>query len=165
MAEFTQELCDVLGLERPVLMGHDMGGAVALQMAVNQPERFRALIVVACGADVEVPEETLDQARRVSEGKERRPFDPSNFSSGTAPDVMKKAFMWGLKTDPRATYGDLLACRDWHVGEALGSIVTFVDALPWERGRCSPQGQGLRRVGSLKVRNALASPQSSPTYP
>ena len=122
MAEFTLELCDVLGLERPVLMGHDMGGAVALQMALNQPERFRALIVAACGGRIDVPDETLEQARRVSEGKERRPFDPSNFSSGTAPEVMKKAFMWGLKTDPRATYGDLLACRDWNVDEALGSI-------------------------------------------
>ena len=122
MAEFTQALCDVLELERPVLMGHDMGGAVALQMALNQPERFRALIIAACGARIDIPDASLEQARRVSEGKERRPFDPSSFSSETAPDVMKKAFMWGLKTDPRATYGDLLACRDWEAAEELASI-------------------------------------------
>ncbi|MEE3326617.1 MAG: alpha/beta hydrolase [Myxococcota bacterium] len=122
MAEFTQELCDVLGLDRPVLLGHDMGGAVALQMALNQPERVRALIIAACGARVDITDETLSQAQRVSEGKERRPFDPSNFSGDTAPEVMKKAFMWGLKTDPRATYGDLLACRDWKADEELDRI-------------------------------------------
>ena len=122
MAEFTQQLCDVLQLDRPVLMGHDMGGAVALQMALNQPERVRALVIGASGERIDVPEPTLEQAQRVSEGKERRPFDPANFAKSTAPEIMKKAFMWGLKTDPRATYGDLLACRDWDVSEELSSI-------------------------------------------
>ena len=124
MAEFTQAFCDALGLEHPVLMGHDMGGAVALQMALNQPERIRALIIAACGARIEIGDQTLEQARLVSEGKERRPFDPSNFSSQTAPEIMKKAFMWGLKTDPRATYGDLLACQGWNPGEGLASLST-----------------------------------------
>lgn len=122
MAEFTQGLCDILELDHPVLMGHDMGGAVALQMALDQPERIRALIIGASGECIDVPEATLEQAQRVSEGKERRPFDPANFSKSTAPEIMKKAFMWGLKTDPRATYGDLLACRDWNVSEELAAI-------------------------------------------
>ena len=124
MAEFSWQLCDVLRLDHPVLMGHDMGGAVALQMALDQPERIRALIIGASGERVDVTEATLEQAQRVSEGKERRPFDPANFAKGTAPEIMKKAFMWGLKTDPRATYGDLLACRDWDVSEELSAIQT-----------------------------------------
>ncbi|MGE4549976.1 MAG: alpha/beta hydrolase, partial [Opitutales bacterium] len=122
MAQFTGALCDGLGLERPVLFGHDMGGAVALELALERPDRVRALVIGAAGERIDVSDTRLEQARRVSEGKERRPFDPSNFSGKTPPEVIKKAFMWGLKTDPRATYGDLLACRDWDVSEELSAI-------------------------------------------
>jgi pimeloyl-ACP methyl ester carboxylesterase len=37
---------DQLGIKRPVLCGHSMGGEVALRIAVNQPERVRALVLV-----------------------------------------------------------------------------------------------------------------------
>lgn len=122
MAQFTGDICDQLGLEKPVLFGHDMGGAVALQLALDRPDRVRALVIGAAGERIDVSEATLEQARRVSEGKERRPFDPADFSGKTAPDVMKQAFMWGLKTDPRATYGDLLACHAWDATDRLSQL-------------------------------------------
>jgi len=37
-------------------------------------------------------------------------------------EVMRGAFMSGLKTDPRATYGDLLACGAWDRGAELSKI-------------------------------------------
>ncbi|MFP6640138.1 MAG: alpha/beta hydrolase [Myxococcota bacterium] len=122
MAEFTGALCDGLGLNKPVLFGHDMGGAVALELALKRPDRVRALVIGAAGERIDVSDTTLEQARRVSEGKERRPFDPSNFSAKTPPEVMKQAFMWGLRTDPRATYGDLLACQAWDAEDRLAQL-------------------------------------------
>ncbi len=38
-------LLDQLGIERISLVGHSMGGAVALQMAVDQPERIARLVL------------------------------------------------------------------------------------------------------------------------
>lgn len=122
MADFTMALCDKLGLEGLVLFGHDMGAAVALRCALEQPGLVRALVLCAAGDRFDLQETAIEQARRVSEGKERRPFDPGAFSKKTPPDVMKRAFMLGMRTDPRATYGDLLACRDWADASRLAEI-------------------------------------------
>lgn len=44
--ELTVGLMDALGLERAVLIGHSSGGAVALQGALEHPERVSALVLV-----------------------------------------------------------------------------------------------------------------------
>ncbi|MBM4335006.1 MAG: alpha/beta hydrolase [Deltaproteobacteria bacterium] len=49
-----------LGLERPVVIGHSMGGMNALDFAARHPERVRALVLVDVG-----PEVSVDGAREV----------------------------------------------------------------------------------------------------
>lgn len=46
-ARMIADLIDALGLDRPLLVGHSMGGAVALTMAVNQPGKIRGIALVA----------------------------------------------------------------------------------------------------------------------
>jgi pimeloyl-ACP methyl ester carboxylesterase len=46
-ADFIAAVIEALGLERPVVVGHSLGGAVALALAVAHPERVRALALVA----------------------------------------------------------------------------------------------------------------------
>lgn len=46
-ANYTQmvlDICDALELEKPVVMGCSIGGRLVLNLAAEQPERFRALI-------------------------------------------------------------------------------------------------------------------------
>lgn len=43
---FVQHLMDALGLERAVLIGNSMGGRVALQLALDAPERVAGLVLV-----------------------------------------------------------------------------------------------------------------------
>jgi esterase len=45
MANDIIELINSLGLESVILFGHSMGGKVAMQLALNYPERVKALIV------------------------------------------------------------------------------------------------------------------------
>jgi pimeloyl-ACP methyl ester carboxylesterase len=122
MASFTRALMDKLGLEHPVLVGHDMGAAVALECALQEPGRLGGLVLCSAGDRFDLSPAALSHALRVSQVKERRPFDPAQFSPDTGPDTLKKAFMEGMKTDPRATYGDLQACRDWAPGDRLSEI-------------------------------------------
>jgi pimeloyl-ACP methyl ester carboxylesterase len=122
MADFTGKLLDALELDSAVLVGHDMGAAVAIRCALDRPASVRALVLCSAGDRFDVSVETLELARRVRDGKERRPFDASVFSKKTSPDVMKQAFMEGMKTDPRATYGDLVACSQWADADRLGEI-------------------------------------------
>lgn len=47
-AAFVLELVDALGLERPVLAGHSMGGVVAVAAVAYRPSGFRGLGLLAC---------------------------------------------------------------------------------------------------------------------
>jgi pimeloyl-ACP methyl ester carboxylesterase len=122
MAAFVYAFCQKLGLGPAVLLGHDMGAAVALRLALTHPESVRALVLCSAGARFELAEADVELARKVAEGKARRPFDPRAFSKQTSQEVMREAFVEGLKTDPRARFGDLLACREWDDAARLGEI-------------------------------------------
>jgi pimeloyl-ACP methyl ester carboxylesterase len=45
-ADWLEELCEALGLEEVVAMGHSFGGAVAIAFAHDHPHRVRALVLV-----------------------------------------------------------------------------------------------------------------------
>lgn len=46
-ARFCHAFVTAKGLERPVLGGHSLGGLVALRAALDQPDRVRALVLIA----------------------------------------------------------------------------------------------------------------------
>ncbi len=46
-------VADALALERPVAMGCSIGGRIALHLALDHPERFRAIIGLEAGAHVD----------------------------------------------------------------------------------------------------------------
>jgi pimeloyl-ACP methyl ester carboxylesterase len=122
MADFTLALLDALDLDRVALLGHDMGGAVALRCALERPERVAGVIVCSAGDRFELAEEAAAAMQRVRDGKARRAFDPTIFAKKTGQDVMKQVFMEGLKTDPRATHGDLVACAAWDDRDRLADV-------------------------------------------
>jgi len=133
MRDFTRAFAGKLGLRRHVLLGHSLGAAVALDIAIETAietatgttigsDAPRGLIILSGGAGFSFTAEFLENSRLVTEGKRRRDFDPTVFAKGAAPDVMRKAFMSGMKTDPRATHGDLLALADRHREDALVRI-------------------------------------------
>src|SRR5262245_28645499 len=51
------------GFTRPVLVGHSMGGATALDVALRFPERPAALVLAGSGARLRMRPEVLESAR------------------------------------------------------------------------------------------------------
>ena len=66
---------DALALDRPVVVGHSMGGAHALVLAALHPEKVRSLVLVDVGP--EIGREGGDRARRLSLGRPDRFADES----------------------------------------------------------------------------------------
>jgi pimeloyl-ACP methyl ester carboxylesterase len=51
--DMIMTVCDALSLDRPVVMGCSIGGRIVLHLALDHPERFRALIGLQSGAHAE----------------------------------------------------------------------------------------------------------------
>jgi 3-oxoadipate enol-lactonase len=119
---FLATLIDQLCLRPSVLVGHAMGGAVAMELASAHPERVHGLVLVATPARFEVSQETLDTWKNVMLGRAQQPFTTTAFSPKTDFAVMRDAWMEQVKTDPRVRYFDLVACNQFATAEILAAI-------------------------------------------
>jgi pimeloyl-ACP methyl ester carboxylesterase len=123
MAAFTQALIGKLGLCAPVLVGSSLGGAVALEHALAFPDSTRALVLIGSAARFDgLPDDFVDETRRVIAGRARRRFDRSAWSPATPDEVVFRGFGEDARTDPRALLGDLLALRAWEAESRLGAV-------------------------------------------
>lgn len=122
MTDFTRAVIEKLDLRQPVLLGHSLGSAIALEYALRYPQEVRALVLCSSGARLEILDSVLDLHRRVTEGRERRPFSRELFSAAASPEILRQGFMEDMKTDPRARFGDMLAARDWNADKRLDAL-------------------------------------------
>ena len=53
-ADLIRQLMDQLGIERASVLGHSMGGAVAMRLALAYPERVERLILASSASDLEL---------------------------------------------------------------------------------------------------------------
>lgn len=52
-ARFLARLCDALGVDRPIVVGNSMGGHIAAELAIAEPQRVQRLVLVSpAGASV-----------------------------------------------------------------------------------------------------------------
>lgn len=122
MVEFTAELATSLRLRPFVLVGRALGGAIAIELALNRPQLLRALVLVATRVNFDIPDAALDTWRDVMRGRKTQPFSTDIFSPKTDFAIMREAWMEQVKTDPRVRYTDLLACQGLDFSGRLGAI-------------------------------------------
>jgi pimeloyl-ACP methyl ester carboxylesterase len=120
--EFLAALMDTLRLRPCVLVGRSMGGAIAMECALTDPARLRALILVATAARFDLPQATLDTWRDVMLGRAPQPFTTEAFSPKADFNMVREAWMEQVQTDPRVRYSDLLACNQFDITARLGGI-------------------------------------------
>ena len=71
--QVVNELRAHLGLERPVLVGHSMGGRVALEASRQAPEAWGGLLLLDVSRAVS-PDHDLDERRKLSAGESHKAF-------------------------------------------------------------------------------------------
>jgi pimeloyl-ACP methyl ester carboxylesterase len=123
-----------LGLSRVVLMGHSMGGAIALHCALAWPERVAGLVLVNSAARLPVSPEflalltaALPRAAEPGEAEavvDRLPSELGDlfFSPATAKDVRERWQAMLLSATRQTVLEDFLACDHFAVGERLGEL-------------------------------------------
>lgn len=90
-ADDVAGLCEVLGLDRPVVLGISFGGFVAQQYAFTYPEHVAGLILLSTSARLPAPDEVIERVREVGgdEAAEAMRRDIENPTGKTAEAVRR----------------------------------------------------------------------------
>jgi len=113
----------VLGVHRAVFVGHSMGSAIAITLALGHAEHVLGLGLVGAGARLSVAPELLESAS--SPSTFYRAIDTlvsRSFSSHTDAKLTELAARRMAEVRPSVTYGDLLACNSFDEMDRIGQI-------------------------------------------
>ena len=108
-AEVTLQLLDRLAVRRAVVVGTSMGGLVAIDIALRDPERVEALVLLSCAARVKLPPKLIETWHQVTAGRIPQPFTPYGYGDGMPIEVLREGWENQAHTDPRVRHSDLLA--------------------------------------------------------
>ncbi|MEA2008854.1 MAG: alpha/beta fold hydrolase, partial [Chloroflexota bacterium] len=114
---------DEVGLYKVVLVGHSMGGAIALNMALQYPERIRGLGLVGTGANLPVNDTFLENTSNETTFQSTVEMLSSwAFSLDADPQLVQATQKQMLETRPTTLHGDFAACAAFDVRERLDEI-------------------------------------------
>lgn len=148
-----------LGLERVVLVGHSMGGAIALRIALAWPERVAALVLVCTAARLAAPVELMAALERdplhMSEWMARLSFAPS-----TPRELVERWQAVAWTASPETLLADLRVGSGFNVSSELSRlrmpalVVGGMDDLLTPPAHSKDLAQGLPNARLLLVPQA-----------
>lgn len=137
-AAFVQAFLDALEWPATTIVGHSMGGAIAMSLALQAPDRVEKLGLVGTGARLRVhpailkglqAEDPLPTLRDINE----RAYRPD------APDEQIERATQELAATPAAViYDDFIACDAFDIMEQLGDIQQPALVLTGEQDQLTP---------------------------
>jgi len=133
------EFMDAVGLWRAFFVGHSMGGAVALTLALDHPERTAGLGLVSSGARLPIPPEMLENAANAS----TFPFAVQalhalSCSRHTDSSLAEQNLKRLMRLRPTLFHSDLLTCDSFDVTDRLASIKPPVLVVCGEEDQLTP---------------------------
>jgi pimeloyl-ACP methyl ester carboxylesterase len=121
-SDFAYAFWQKLGVRPAVLIGHSMGGAIAMDLALRHPDMVDGLVLTCTAARFNIPDERLTIWRQVMQGRSPQPFTKDSCSPKTPMNIIQEGWMEQIKTDPRVRYFDLVACKEVDLTSKLGEI-------------------------------------------
>jgi pimeloyl-ACP methyl ester carboxylesterase len=110
-------------LPRAILVGHSMGSAIALALAIHHPEYVVGLSLIGGGARLRVHPDLLNNAADQTTFEKVADLLVSySFSSNAPSRLVKLASKRILETRQSVLYGDLQACNRFDVMDRLGEV-------------------------------------------
>jgi pimeloyl-ACP methyl ester carboxylesterase len=120
-SDWLETFLDAAGLEQTVLVGHSMGGAIALDVALRFPARLTGLGLVATGARLRVAPAILDGLRQHPEAAVRLICDAA-FGPEAPPEMARLGRRQMAAIPPDVLHDDFLACDAFDVLGHLAGI-------------------------------------------
>lgn len=136
-ADVVLELVTELELSEVILVGHSMGGAIAMDLALRRCEEVVALVLVASGARLRVKKDLLDlvDSNFVSAVKH---VTATAWGPNAEPDSVRRGSQLMLTGDSKAMRMDFAACNDFDIMTQLGDIAVPTLVLVGTEDRMTP---------------------------
>lgn len=104
-------LLDELRINRAVLIGHSMGGAIAMDSAIRQPKRVLGLGLIGSGARLPLdPAIMRNAAQEANYPVAVRQIGERSFAASTPARLRELAMERMAELRPSVLHGDLMAC-------------------------------------------------------
>lgn len=133
---------DRAGLAKAVVVGHSMGGGVALTMALRAPERLVGLVLVVTGARLKMNPEFLEKARQQAENPQAPKQPPVPLERTVAASVRPEVLDWlrprAMSAPSKTIYADFQANNGFDVMDRLGRISTPTLVVAADEDRMAP---------------------------
>jgi pimeloyl-ACP methyl ester carboxylesterase len=123
LSTYTEDVLAVLERlsGRAFLVGHSLGGAIALNVALHYPDRIGGLGLIGTGAHLRVLPELLELLQRDFEAAVELILDWA-FAKKPEPKLLAKAREQMRRNGQKTLLRDLLTCDSFDVMDKLGQI-------------------------------------------
>jgi pimeloyl-ACP methyl ester carboxylesterase len=121
-AEWVRKAAEILSMRTPVVVGHSLGAAISLALALSAPGLLSGIVLVGGGARMPVHQMVFDGIRekfqRFVEGSPYYAVYSENRES--VKDVLLECFS---RATPEVFFADFTACNGFTIEGRLGDII------------------------------------------
>lgn len=114
-------ISDELHLDHPIIVGHSLGGAIALMMGLEYGPELAGLILIGTGARLRVHPDLLKGAKEAPQQTNLQ-LQKLAIADTTNPAMLASPSDEQAKTEPGMLYRDLAACNIFDVMPRLSEI-------------------------------------------
>lgn len=119
------EFMDIAGLSRAVFVGHAMGGAISLVLALDYPNRVAGIGLISTGPSLPIPSSVLENAANTSTlPKAIRSLQDMALGTQTPEHLKGTIFKSLFATRQTLLLDDLLACDRFNLTDRLNAVRT-----------------------------------------
>lgn len=152
-ADAIKKWMEAITLNQVVLVGHSMGSAIALTLALDDNDRISGLILIGCGARLRVSPVLLEDSASITT------FQTSidtimkwSFSLQASKRLVELTANRMAEIRPSVLHGDLVACDSFDLTDQLEKITQPSLILCGEEDKMTPLS--LSRQLASTIRNA-----------
>ncbi len=110
-------------IQKPILVGHSMGGAIVLTLGLLHPDQITGMALLGTGAKLRVSPLILEKAKDINTFPEAvQLVNEYSFNPDAPKDLIRLSTEAMLKLNPQTLLGDFLACDSFDVTDKLNAI-------------------------------------------